>query len=68
MARPLHILYRGSFKLETFELVSDALVQLFIFIWNLDLFSGGPEIRGPCQQLLTLLTLKSATDNPKPPV
>ena len=30
-----------------------------------DLFGGGPVnniLRGPCQQLLTLLTLKSATD------
>ena len=28
-----------------------------------DLFGGVPEIRGPCQQLLTLLILKSATGN-----
>ena len=46
-----------AFKL--FELVSGALVQLFLFTLDPYLFGGGPEIREPCQQLLTLLTLKS---------
>ena len=38
---------------------SDAYTQLFLFH-----FLQGPEndiLEGPCQQLLTLLTLKSAT-------
>ena len=45
----------------TSQVIFGALVRFFLFRWGPDLFGGGHEISGPCQQLLTLLTLKSAT-------
>ena len=40
------------------------LVALLLVLMGPYLFGGGPTnniLRGPCQQMLTLLTLKSAT-------
>ena len=63
----IHFGRRGLLPLagthQTFDLV---LVQLFLsfFGGGPDLIPGAPEdsnLGGPCQQLLTLLTLKSAT-------
>ena len=44
-----------------FELLFGELVRLFLFRWGPD--GGGPDIRVPDQQLLTMLTLKSASGN-----
>ena len=39
----------GLLNLKTFELVSGALVRVFILRWGPGLFSAGPERRGSCQ-------------------